>query len=253
MTRIDRMNWTQYRNCAEQGLVILPVGSTEQHALHLPLGVDTLLAERFSMQLAERVGAYVAPTLAYGYKSQPSSGGGPLFPGTIDLGGETVINLVRDILTELIDDGWTRILILNAHFENQAFLMEAADLVQRHRQPPCPRVMVTSWYDHVSPDVIPKVWNELPFPGWELEHAAILETSAMLYYAPELVDTTAYRDEGLDALPKYAVFPPAPDLVPAYGGLAPARTSSAEKGRLMVESALDALVPLVRREFALKP
>ena len=251
MARIDQMTWNRYREVAADGLLILPTGSTEQHALHLPLCVDTLLAERFSLQLADRLGAYVAPALAYGYKSQPSSGGGPLFPGTIDLNGQTVVSLVRDILAELLDDGWKKILILNAHFENQAFLLEAADLVLRHQKDPFPKVMVTSWYEHVSNQVIPKVWDEVPFPGWELEHAAILETSAMLYYAPELVDMSQCRDEGVDGLPKFAVFPPSPDLVPAYGGLATARTSSAAKGKLMVENALDTLEVIVRKEFKL--
>lgn len=251
MARIDQMTWKQYSNIVANGLLILPVGSTEQHALHLPLCVDTLLAERFSMQLADRLGAYVAPTLAYGYKSQPSSGGGPLFPGTIDLNGQTVVNLVHDVLTEFLDDGWQKILILNAHFENQAFLHEAADLVLRRQKTPFPKVMVTSWYDHISNNVIPKVWDEVPFPGWELEHAAILETSAMLYYAPELVDLSQCRDEGVDGLPKFSVFPARADLVPAYGGLATARTSSVEKGKLMVENALDTLEGIVRREFVL--
>lgn len=249
--RIDRMNWQQYKRCAENGLLILPVGSTEQHSVHLPLCVDALLAERFSEQLAERLSAWVAPTLNYGYKSQPSSGGGPLFPGTIDLNGRTLIDLTRDILSEFLDDGWKKILILNAHFENQAFLMEAADLVLRHSKSEFPKIMVTAWFDHVTNDVIPQVWDEVPFPGWELEHAAVLETSAMLYYAPELVDQSAYRNEGLPGLPKYAVFPPDPHLVPASGTLSPARGSSAEKGRIMIECALDGVAAAARKEFKL--
>ncbi len=249
--RIDHMNWQQYKQCAEDGLLILPVGSTEQHSVHLPLCVDTLLAERFSEQLAERLSAYVAPTINYGYKSQPSSGGGPLFPGTIDLNGQTLVHLVRDILAELLDDGWKKILILNAHFENQAFLMEAADLVVRRNTTEFPKIMVTAWFDHVSNDVIPQVWDEVPFPGWELEHAAILETSAMLYYAPELVNQNAYLNEGLSGLPKYAIFPPDPNLVPASGTLSPARSSSAEKGRIMIECALNGVEAIARKEFKL--
>lgn len=48
------------------------------------------------------------PTIVYGYKSKPLSGGGPLFPGTIDLNGNTLIYLVHDILMELIRDGFTK-------------------------------------------------------------------------------------------------------------------------------------------------
>lgn len=250
--RIDRMNWQQYKKRAdEDGLLIIPVGSTEQHSTHLPLCVDALLAERFSEQLAERLSGCVAPTLNYGYKSQPSSGGGPLFPGTIDLNGATLVNLTRDLLNEFIDDGWRKILLLNAHFENQAFLMEAADIVTRHEKAEFPKIMVTAWYDHITNDVIPQVWDKVPFPGWELEHAAVMETSALLYYAPELVDQNAYRNEGIETLPKYAVFPPDPHLVPASGTLSPATGSSAEKGKIMIECALGNLEKIAREQFKL--
>lgn len=246
---IRHLNWKQYQKKARDKLIILPVGSTEQHAYHLPLCVDSLLAHQFSLDLAERLDAYVAPVINYGYKSQPTSGGGPLFPGTLDLKLHTMVSIVRDILEELLADGWQRILILNAHFENTAALMEAADLVFRHQTAPFPKVMVTAWYDHITDDVIPQVWNEVPFPGWELEHAAILETSAMLYYAPELVDESQYQDEGLDGLPKYSLFPPDPTLIPSSGTLASARSSSAEKGRLMIECALRNIEALVRKEL----
>lgn len=62
------------------------------------------------------------PTLCYGYKSKPLSGGGPLFPGTIDLNGKTVIDLVYDVLMELVRDGFTKIFIMNAHFEMKRLL-----------------------------------------------------------------------------------------------------------------------------------
>lgn len=246
---IRYLNWKQYQNLTKDKIIILPVGSTEQHAYHLPLCVDTLLAERFSLQLAERLDAYVAPVISYGYKSQPTSGGGPLFPGTIDLKLNTLVNLVRDILEELLADGWQKIIILNAHFENTAALMEAADLVFRHQKSPYPKAIITAWYDNVTNDVIPQVWDEMPFLGWELEHAAILETSVIMHYAPELVDESLYQDEGLGELPKYALFPPDPTLIPASGTLAPAKTSSAEKGRILVECALRNIESLVKKEF----
>ena len=85
--------------------------------MHLPLSTDVEIAENFALKLAETVGGVVMPTLSYGYKSKPLGGGGPLFPGTIDLNGETVIKLVYDILMEVISDGITKIFIMNAHFK----------------------------------------------------------------------------------------------------------------------------------------
>lgn len=39
----------------------------------------------------------------------------------------------------------------------------------------------------MSLDVIDKIFKEVPFPGWALEHAAVTETSLMMYFAPHLV------------------------------------------------------------------
>lgn len=126
------------------------------------------------------------PTLCYGYKSKPLSGGGPLFPGTIDLNGKTVIDLVYDVLMELVRDGFTKIFIMNAHFENEAFVVEAMDLVNRETNGAA-TIVESNWWDPMPEDVIDKVFDEVPFPGWAFEHAAVTETSLMMYFAPELV------------------------------------------------------------------
>ena len=125
---MTNMTWKEYE-VKKDRILILPIGSTEQHGPHLPLSVDAVIAEKIALKFAEKVDGIVAPTLSYGYKSKPLSGGGPLFPGTIDLNGITVMNLVCDLLEEFIKDGITKIFILNAHFENEAFILESVDLV----------------------------------------------------------------------------------------------------------------------------
>lgn len=128
--RMDHMTWPEFKE-AKTRPVIVPIGSTEQHGQHLPIGTDAVLATRVAEDLAERIDGTVLPTLSYGYKSKPLSGGGPLFPGTIDMNGVTVINQMHDVLSELIADGFTKIVVMNAHFENEAFIVEAIDLVTR--------------------------------------------------------------------------------------------------------------------------
>ena len=117
--RMDHMTWPEFKE-AKTRPVIVPIGSTEQHGQHLPIGTDAVLATRVAEDLAERIDGTVLPTLSYGYKSKPLSGGGPLFPGTIDMNGVTVINQMHDVLSELIADGFTKIVVMNAHFENEA-------------------------------------------------------------------------------------------------------------------------------------
>lgn len=246
---ISQMTWEDYLSEIEDGILVLPVGATEQHAKHLPLGVDSIITENIALSLADRIGALVAPTLTYGYKSQPSSGGGPLFPGTIDLNGATFTNLVHDILMELLDDGWQKIVVLNGHFENEAFLVEAADLVLRNQESPFPKVLITSWWSNISSELVPKIFDEVEFVGWELEHAAIVETSVMMYFAPDLVHEDRFLEEGLEKIPTYHCFPPSRTLLPASGCLHTARSSSDEKGRLIVENVVENIEAFSLKEF----
>ncbi len=82
-TLIAEMTWTEYdRRVRETNpVVILPVGSLEQHGPHTPLATDTMIPAAISSKtVAARIGALVAPPIAYGYKSQPRTGGGNHFP-----------------------------------------------------------------------------------------------------------------------------------------------------------------------------
>lgn len=248
---MEDLTWEEFRDRARLEPVILPVGSTEQHAPHLPLGTDVIISRGIGVMLARRVGALVAPAVCYGYKSQPGSGGGPLFPGTISLDGVTLTLLVRDVLRELIGDGVQKILVLNGHFENDAFLMEAADLAVKDLPPtaPRPKVLVASWWDQISPEVLRRVFSEVPFPGWALEHAAITETSLVMYLCPEKV-----REEKLDGeasyVPRsYSVFPVPAGFVPQSGRLSTARSSSAEKGELLARDIVENLARILESEF----
>ncbi len=247
--QVAHLTWDEYASAVSDGILILPAGSTEQHSTHLPLGVDTIIPENIALTLAERVGALVAPVLPYGYKSQPSSGGGPLFPGTIDLNGATMTGLVKDLLTEFLADGWRKIFILNGHFENVAFLIEATDLILRNQKERFPKVVIASWWENISPELLPRLFDEFPFPGWALEHAAVLETSVMMYLMPELVHEDRFREEGLESSPTYHGFPPTHDLLPASGTLHTPRSSSVEKGRLIMENVVNNLEQIIKKEF----
>ena len=80
------------------------------------------------------------------------SGGGPLFPGTIDMNGVTVINQMHDVLSELIADGFTKIVVMNAHFENEAFIIEAIDLITRETGG-VSTIVETNWWDPLPENV----------------------------------------------------------------------------------------------------
>lgn len=243
---MKNMTWGEF-NANKDKVVILPVGSTEQHSYHLPLSTDSVIAEGVSEEFAERIGGIIAPTLCYGYKSKPMSGGGPLFPGTIDLNGETLIRLATDVLDEFCRDGIKKIFVNNAHFENEAFLLEAIDIVSRRY--PDVKILESNWWDVLSQEVIDKVFEDVPFPGWASEHAAITETSLMMYLAPELVREDAIPAEtGFSPIP-YHKYPIVKGMVPDSGALASAKGSSAEKGRIITEAAVEEFVRIAKENF----
>lgn len=220
---------------------------TEQHALHLPLCVDSKIAEGISELLAKKADCVVAPTLTYGYKSKPLSGGGPLFPGTIDLNGKTFMALMEDILEEFIQDGYTKIFVNNAHFENEAFIIESIDIVSRRH--PEITIVESNWWDVLSQDIIDQVFDDVPFPGWAFEHAAVTETSLMLYLAPGLVHMDRMSDDkGADPIP-YFKYPIVEGMVPASGNLASAKSSTAEKGKLIADAAIKEFINIINTVY----
>jgi creatinine amidohydrolase len=245
--KMQEMTWNDFDKIRRDGIVVLPVGSTEQHGPHMPLSVDAIISGGLAEMVAREVGGVVAPTINYGYKSAPLSGGGPIFPGTIDLNAMTFINLVHDVLEELIRDDVKKILILNGHYENEAFILEAVDLISRKY--PHVKIVEASWWDQISQPVMDVVFNEVPFPGWALEHAAITETSMTLFFQPDLVHMDRLVEDGVKEELTYSVYPAPVEIVPVTGLLATARTSTAEKGKLLAEDITKKYVEIANREF----
>lgn len=238
----ENMTSEEFAQKVKNHFVILPVGSTEQHGPHLPLSTDSIIAKGVSYELAKKIDAMVLPTLSYGYKSAPLSGGGPLFAGTIDLNGQTLINLVIDILEEIIRDGAKKIFVMNTHFENEAFLLEAIDLISKRYKDVI--IYESNWWDVLDDDTINKIFDKITFPGWAFEHAAITETSLMLYFAPELVRLDQMVDE--KATPRaYHKYPITSDIVPKSGVLASAKGSTKEKGQLIVNTAVNKFIDIL--------
>ena len=130
---MNRLSWPEYRERTLQGgaPVLLPVGATEQHGPHLPLGTDALLASAVAEGVAHKVGGVVAPAFAYGFKSQPKCGGGQHFTGTTSLDAATLIATVRDTVREFHRHGVRKLIVVNGHYENQWFLIEGIDLAMR--------------------------------------------------------------------------------------------------------------------------
>jgi creatinine amidohydrolase len=245
--RASEMTWQEYRDCIATSIIFLPVGAMEQHGPHLPLSVDMILPARMSELAAEQVGGIVLPTIPYGYKSQPTSGGGQRFPGTTSLNGNTLINVVLDILRETYRHGGRRFVVYNGHYENAMFLTEAIDLFVSAA--PDARVMLLDETLLISDEMLDELFADCGFPGWDLEHAAVIETSLMQYFAPELVREDRIVDGQIKREMPYAIFPPPDDVIPESGVLYKATFASREKGEKYVKHVLPKIVEVVRREL----
>ena len=133
-------------------LVLVPVGSIEQHGPHLPLDTDTTIAVAVAERVAAEVGAWVAPAISYG-----SSGEHQSFPGTASIGTEALTHVVVELVRSLRT--WAaRVVIVNAHGGNLAAL-------------------------NTSPEIewVPCATEEVDL------HAGFTETSLMLHLRPESV------------------------------------------------------------------
>jgi len=238
------MTWEEYRDEVSRRIIILPVGSLEQHGPHLPLSTDVVIPTSLAKMVCEELDAMVLPPIAYGYKAE---GGGQLFPGTTSLDGTTLINLTLDILRETYRHGGRRFLVLNGHYENVAFLTEAAALLVREVNDV--RVVILSWWDQVSDEMIDELFAEAGFPGWGVEHAAITETALMQYFAPELVREDKIIDDQSERVPTYCIFPPPDDIISRSGVLYKPTYASREKGEKLAEQVVGAIVEIAREEL----
>jgi creatinine amidohydrolase len=245
--QVGQMIWEEYRDEIGQRIIILPVGSLEQHGPHLPLNVDVVIPSSLAKMVDEQLDAMVLPTIAYGYKSHPTSGGGQLFPGTTSLNGMTLINLTLDILNETYRHGGRRFMVLNGHYENLAFVTEAVELFIEKAKDAL--VVIVSWWDQVSDEMIDELFAEAGFPGWDTEHAGLTETALMLYFAPELVRQDSIIDDQSERKPTYSIFPPPNDIVPKSGVLYKATYASREKGEKLARHVVDKMVEIAHREL----
>lgn len=235
------MTWPEYQAHIDRAApVFLPVGAHEQHGPHLPMATDALFAQAMAERVAAEVDGIVAPCVRFGYKSQARSGGGQTFTGTISMDGSTLCHTVLDILRELARHGVKQCVIVNGHYENQWFLTEAIELAQREftlaRQ--CMHVIRCEYWDYTPQAVYDRIF-EGNFPGVDLEHAALIETSMMLYLHPEYVRRDRIPNNPLANFPAHDSYPQDGAHVPESGVLAPAGNSSVEKGKLLVESIVE--------------
>lgn len=102
---------------AEGAVALVPIGSTEPHGPHLPLGTDAILSEAACARAAEalaarEIDAWIAPTVAYGVTRYAAG-----FRGAIGISEATLEALLIDVAAALLDDGFAHVAFVNNHLE----------------------------------------------------------------------------------------------------------------------------------------
>src|SRR4051794_40993994 len=121
---LDKLTWPEVKAELERGrdTVVIAFGATEQHGLHMPLATDALIGDHFARALAERLDAFVAPTVRVGCSSHHLD-----FPGTLSLEDQTFHGIVADLVRSLARAGFARVVLLPTHGGNFAPLAAAVE------------------------------------------------------------------------------------------------------------------------------
>ena len=246
---LQEMTWKEVKKaCFESGgIILLPVGSTEQHGLHLPVGTDTYVAIALAEDAAKHTGVPIAPPLWFGWSPHHMA-----YPGTVSVRPGVLVELLYDIVASLAKHGFSKFIIINGHrIANLPWLQLAAERAQRELGV---RVVI------FDPAYMSKeVADDLGFGP--VGHADEIETSHMLYKYPELVRLEEARDHVPHARPLYHVDPrelgdtlcyvPSREedvakLAEVSGGaVGRPSTSDAEKGRVYHEHLVARLIQVI--------
>lgn len=165
---------------ARDGLLVLPVGATEQHGPHLPVGTDSMGVEHVTrsaaVAVADRFPVAVAPTLWYG-----SSPHHLPFGGTLSLTAGTFLAVLMDIGRSIAGASFRRLFIVNGHGGNHELIgLAARDLALEEGI----EVAAASWWHLAARELAAAGAREIGrLPG----HAGAFETSLVLALDASLV------------------------------------------------------------------
>jgi creatinine amidohydrolase len=168
----------------EKQVVLVPLGSVEQEGTHLPLGVDTYVAEALADAVAKSSNSLAGPSLPIGYSEWFFE-----FEGVITLKMETVLNYLREYCASLIGCGFKKFIFVNGHAGNTpAVDVVARELIREHDDVKI--VMASVW----------QIANSFAKDMAELKekkftHAGEIMTSVMMYLHPETVDMERAKAE----------------------------------------------------------
>lgn len=187
--RYEKLTWPEINDAVKQKkVVVVPIGSIEQHGPHLPLDVDMLEVTAVAQAAARLVpnDVLVLPTQVNGYTGHVMD-----FPGTINIHYETLIKFMIDIGKSLAYHGFKKIIFINGHGSNAPNMDLAARRVNIETDA---EAIACNWWSMLGVDPqFMKGWRESIVPGG-CAHACELETSLYLFIDEENVKKDQIRN-----------------------------------------------------------
>lgn len=236
--RVDELTSATFASrIKKKPLVILPVGSLEEHGEHLPLGTDSFQAVEVARRVALAFDALVLPPIRYGDCHSTKN-----FPGTITISFDTVRALSHDILTELSRNGVDKVLVITGHAGSGHMMALKLGAQQAVERDPELKVMLLSDYD-LAYELRGKEFPE------DDGHGGLIETSRILSIRPELVSKA--RPKGRSTAPRFMVLAHPEEHIPA-GIVGDTSRASPKKGRTIDDYVVRRMCELVTENFGLK-
>jgi creatinine amidohydrolase len=175
---------------SERGkVVVIPIGHTEQHALHLPMSTDTLIIDAIAQGIVEAVPerATRLPVMPYGVSTHRQS-----FAGTLNAGGRAFEDFWLGVIDGLAVRGYDRLYLISGHGGNSSFLVNVVKYAgERHRHIFC----ATAWLYLSGPDAVAALEQHRTSAIGGMGHACELETSLIRHLRPDLVHMERAVDE----------------------------------------------------------
>src|SRR5437870_3305426 len=185
--RFHEMTWPLLRQVPRDSTVALaPIAACEQHSLHLPTFTDTILVTAVAEGVEQRLPRQVVllPTLWFGASAHHLR-----FGATLSAEVDTHVDMLCDLLTPLLDDGYQRVMLLNGHGGNIDTLHMALRRLQtKYRE----GILTGASYWEIAEKELAALAEG---PRKSMGHACEFETSMVLALRPELVQREAIKND----------------------------------------------------------
>ncbi len=222
-------------------VVVFPVGSMEQHSLHLPVCTDTLIVgevcRRLEAALQEDV--LLLPVMWLGYSRHHMK-----YQGTVSASLKTHLEIMADVVCSMIEHGFQKILLVNGHGGNTANISVLLQrLMEEHSEV---EVFACPIYSDPSADKIEKIRDKGPGGSG---HAGETETSIVMALKPGLVKEDRLDADGgqarlsLTGVIEYRRM----DKRTTHGGAGDPTSATAEKGEKFLQEIVRGLEDVVQK------